>query len=487
MALSTTSVEEAAALTTAEAAFPPQLRRPYGGLSGVRFVAQAGGAAVVWLAVFVPYASQRPFAPAMIAAVTILAAIWTAALRSTFAASQGTVGTGLSAAIGSFTGLVAVGAINPWLPGLHFGPGVLVGIAAGVCASAGTWEWFVQQTSAGRQRVLVVGTDELAAAVAREVRRASTSRFDLVGRVDAEQPGVAAGEVLHLGGLAELTAVVEEQRPDIVVLTDDRSYAPVVDRLLDIANTGFRLVSLASFFEYAFGRVPLQYVTPAWFMGVLHLRQRVYARWSKRTFDIVIASVGFLIALPLLPVIALLVRRTPGPIIYRQTRLGEGGRPFTIYKFRTMVRDAEAAGQAQWAAEGDDRATPVGRLLRRAHLDEIPQLWNVLKGDMSIVGPRPERPEFVAILEKAVPFWSRRLLIKPGVTGWAQVRIDAYPADCASTAEKLSYDLWYIRHRKLAVDVAVCMKTAGLVLRALLPSRPSQRRLLARNGRGAGV
>jgi lipopolysaccharide/colanic/teichoic acid biosynthesis glycosyltransferase len=198
------------------------------------------------------------------------------------------------------------------------------------------------------------------------------------------------------------------------------------------------------------------------------------------------ASVGALLVLPLLPLIAFLVWWTPGPIIYRQTRLGEGGRPFRIYKFRTMVADAEASGQPQWAADDDHRATAVGRFLRRTHLDEIPQLWNVLKGDMSIVGPRPERPEFVAMLEKEMPFWSRRLLIKPGVTGWAQVR-NGYSADCASCADKLSYDLWYIRHRTLAVDLAVCMKTAGLVLSSLFPHRPRPGRLFARVGKGAGL
>jgi exopolysaccharide biosynthesis polyprenyl glycosylphosphotransferase len=421
-----------------------------------------------------------------LAAVTIVAAIWAAALKSALAAGQSSIGIVLSAASGSVTGLIPVAAIDPWFPGLQLGPAALLGIAVGICASASTWEWFVRQTSAGRRRVLVVGTEELAATVAQESGRARGARFVLVGRVDAEQPTPAAGDAPCLGGLAELNAIVEAQRPDIVVLTDERTYELVVDRLLDVAAAGFRVVGLASFFEYAFGRVPLRHMTATWFMGVLHLRQRVYARWSKRAFDLVVASVGILLALPLLPVIALLVRRTPGPIIYRQIRLGEGGRPFTIYKFRTMVHDAEACGPPQWATECDQRATAVGGILRRSHLDEIPQLWNVLRGDMSIVGPRPERPEFVGLLEAAVPFWSRRLLIKPGVTGWAQIWSHS-PADCKTTAEKLSYDLWYIRHRSLAVDVAVCLKTAGLVLCSLLPSPPRPRRLLARLGRGAGV
>jgi exopolysaccharide biosynthesis polyprenyl glycosylphosphotransferase len=485
MALSTTTVDEAA-VTKVDLVVPAELHGPLGRLPGVKFVAQSGIAAVVWLAVFVPYLSQRPVTGAGLAAITIVAAIWTVAIRSAYAGTQCTIGIGLSAAVGSFTGLIAVGAIDPWLPGLQLGPVALLGITAGVWASAATWEWFVQQTSAGRRRVLIVGTDELAGVVADEVGRAHASRFTLVGRIDAEEPTAAPGDVLCRGGLGELAEVVEVQRPDIVVLTDERTYADAVDRLLDIAGAGFRVVGLASFFEYAFGRVPLPYLTPAWFMGVLHLRQPVHARWSKRAFDVLAASVGVLLVLPLLPLIAFLVWCTRGPIIYRQTRLGERGRPFRIYKFRTMVADAEASGQARWAADDDHRVTPVGRFLRRTHLDEIPQLWNVLKGDMSIVGPRPERPEFVAMLEKEMPFWNRRLLIKPGVTGWAQVR-NGYSADCESCADKLSYDLWYIRHRTLAVDLAVCMKTASLVVSALFPRPPRPGRLFARVGKGAGL
>jgi lipopolysaccharide/colanic/teichoic acid biosynthesis glycosyltransferase len=150
-------------------------------------------------------------------------------------------------------------------------------------------------------------------------------------------------------------------------------------------------------------------------------------------------------------------------VILRQTRIGEHGRPFTIYKFRTMRADAEAPGEARWASSGDPRVTRVGGLLRRLRLDELPQLWNVLRGDMSIVGPRPERPEFLAQLQEEVPYWTRRHLIKPGVTGWAQIR-RGYTADVAGSSDKLSFDLWYLRHRSLLVDVAICIQTIGTLL-----------------------
>jgi lipopolysaccharide/colanic/teichoic acid biosynthesis glycosyltransferase len=248
-----------------------------------------------------------------------------------------------------------------------------------------------------------------------------------------------------------------------VILTDERVSSWAVDPLLELAPAGFRVVGVSHFVEHALGRVPLRHVTPTWFMSMLHLRQKPYTRMAKRVFDLAVASLGLLLVAPLLPVLALLVRLTPGPVIYRQTRVGEGGRHFTILKLRTMREDAEDAGTPRFAQVGDSRVTRVGGVLRRTHLDELPQLWNVVRGEMSIVGPRPERPEFVDLLEQTVPFWTRRLLVKPGITGWAQLRC-GYAFDEASAAEKLSYDLWYLRNRNVVVDLAICAKTLWSLL-----------------------
>jgi exopolysaccharide biosynthesis polyprenyl glycosylphosphotransferase len=470
-----TPIEEAVAASLRSAAATPEVARKPVRLDGVKLVAAGGEPAVVWLAVFVPYVSQRSLSGSGVATATLVAAIWSLALRSAFAAGRGTIGTGLSAAIGAATGLLVVAAIDPWFPGLQLGPEALLCMGAGVFATAAVWEWGVRRTSAGRTTVLVVGTDELAGGLAEEMRRAPRAGFELVGRIGPARPGGRQEKVPCLGGLAELASVVEAQRPDIVVLTDERSYGLTVDKLLDVSGAGFRVAGLATFFEYAFGRVPLPQLTSAWFMGVLHLRQHVYARWTKRAFDILVASLGLLLLTPLLPLLAILVWRTDGPIVYRQTRLGEGGRPFTVYKFRTMISEAEASGRPEWATEFDQRVTGVGRFLRRTHLDEVLQLWNVLKGDMSMVGPRPERPEFVAMLEASMPYWNRRLLIKPGITGWAQIRC-GYAADREASADKLSYDLWYIRHRNLAVDMAVCLVTAGQMVSALIPGHTTSER-----------
>jgi exopolysaccharide biosynthesis polyprenyl glycosylphosphotransferase len=298
-----------------------------------------------------------------------------------------------------------------------------------------------------------VGPSSAADAVAEAVAFEGHTHFTVIGAVND-----GPDDTFRLGSVAELSRIVDIERPDLIVIGNGEASSAAIDRLLTTSSRDFKVVGLPHFFDYAFGRVPLDDLTPSWFMSILHIWQRPYTRFAKRTFDVVCASVGLILTAPLMLVIACLVRLTPGPIIYRQIRVGEGGRPFTIYKFRTMRRDAEEPGEPAYAQENDPRVTPVGRLLRKTHLDELPQLWVVLKGDMSIVGPRPERPEFIPMLEEAVPFFTRRLLVKPGITGWAQLRRD-YASDLEGAADKLSYDLWYVRHRNVVVDLAICAKT----------------------------
>jgi lipopolysaccharide/colanic/teichoic acid biosynthesis glycosyltransferase len=256
--------------------------------------------------------------------------------------------------------------------------------------------------------------------------------------------------------------VIAEYRPDLVVLTGRGEQQGTFSRLLDAAQAGFRVVQLTEFYEYAFGRVPIEDLPHEWFMSVLHLYQRRYSRGVKRALDLIGASVLLLLTVPLFPLLAMFVQQTDGPVILRQVRLGEHGKLFTIYKFRTMRADAEASGQAVWAASHDPRLTRTGGVMRRLRLDELPQLWNVFRGEMSLVGPRPERPEFLTELSQHLPYWTRRHLIKPGLTGWAQVR-QGYTASAGETATKLSYDFWYLRHRSLTVDVAILLRTLLVV------------------------
>jgi exopolysaccharide biosynthesis polyprenyl glycosylphosphotransferase len=421
-----------------------------------RWVAAAGRVALVWLPCYMLMGYRFGPSPYAFVGSALLAGVWLVSLRSAFAAVHFTLGPTVPTAVGTATGLVGVSAVALWVPGLGMSTSTILALTLSVFTLTAIWE-SVAQRVVGKRRVLVVGTSSSAEAVADAISLEGHAPFTVVGAVDD-----APGDPARLGSVAELSRIIDEQRPDLIVLTDDESSAKALDRLLDAPAAGLKLVGEAHFFDHAFGRIPLADLKPTWFMSIFHLWQRPYTRFAKRTFDIVCASVILLFAAPLMVVAAAVVRLTPGPVIYRQTRVGEGGRQFRMLKFRTMRADAEAPGPA-FAQREDPRVTRVGRVLRRTHVDELPQLLNVLRGEMSIVGPRPERPEFIPTLEEAIPFFTRRLLVKPGITGWAQLRHD-YASDADGAAEKLSYDLWYLRHRNLVVDLAICAKTFASIL-----------------------
>ena len=424
----------------------------------VGWLVLGGRVILIWLPVYALLAHALSPVRAVLA-TTVVSAIWVLGLRAALSVYF-TLGPAVASAVGTVTGLVAISALDLWVPGIDLNGLQLVEAALAVFLLSAAWEHVVR--SIAKRRVLVVGTGGCASEVLAELRNGHRAPFTMLGLV-AERPDAAATGVPQLGSFEDLQRIVAEQRPDIVILTDERVSSWAVDPLLDLAPAGFRVVGVSHFVEHALGRVPLRHVTPTWFMSMLHLRQKPYTRMAKRVFDLAVASLGLLLVAPVLPVLALLVRLTPGPVIYRQTRVGEGGRHFTILKLRTMREDAEDAGTPRFAQVGDSRVTRVGGVLRRTHLDELPQLWNVVRGEMSIVGPRPERPEFVDLLEQTVPFWTRRLLVKPGITGWAQLRC-GYAFDEASAAEKLSYDLWYLRNRNVVVDLAICAKTIWSLL-----------------------
>ena len=434
--------------------------RASGRAADIRWVTEAGRAVLIFMPCYT-IVGPRFSTGLGIGAASLLTVVWLISLRSAFAAVHFTLGVPIRCAVGTTTGFVAVSAVALWVPGLGMSGWTILGLAAAVFTLTTIWE-IVAQRVVAKRRVLVVGTSSSAADIADAVEFEGRTPFAVIGVVDDE-----SDDDTRLGSVAELSQVIDEQRPDLIVLTDSATSAKALDRLLASPTEGLKVVGLAHFFDHAFGRVPLDDLTPTWFMSIFHVWKRPYTRFAKRTFDLVVASLGLLLSSPLWPVIAVLVWLTPGPVIYRQTRVGEGGKHFTMFKFRTMCADAET-DRAAYAQVRDARVTRLGRALRMTHLDELPQFWNVLKGDMSIVGPRPERPEFIPMLEEAVPFFSRRLLIKPGVTGWAQLRSD-YSSDVEGAADKLSYDLWYLRHRNLVVDLAICVKTFSAVL--LRPGR----------------
>ena len=440
---------------------------PMRSLRQTRAVARLGRVTLVALSVLAAYGADRGLGPAGLAAVMLLTGTWLAALQLGRMSAPEPLGPLVATAVGGLAGLVLVPATAVWLPIVDLSSARAFVMTVAVLASVGVWDSVVHRTTAGRRRVLVVGSPRAADAVADETARGS-AHVDVLGLVPERAEPQAECHVPVVGELDALADVVAELAPDVVVVADGMDCDAAVDHLLDVPDDRFRIIGYTSFFEHALGRVPVSTLRASWFMSLLHLRQRCYARWAKRAFDVAAASAALVLAAPIMAVVALLLRPS-GPVLYRQTRLGERGRRFMIVKFRTMRVDAEALGGAVWwSGESDPRVTRLGRVLRRAHLDELPQLVNVLRGDMSMVGPRPERPEFVELLEREVPFWNRRLLVKPGVTGWAQLK-GGYASDCEAMAEKLSYDLWYLRNRTVLVDVAICLATALQMVAVLIP------------------
>lgn len=410
-----------------------------------------------------------------IGAAIILVPIWVASLAIGHAVggpSLRALGPEVAICRGVLIAVVVSTAMSFWLPGLQLSAAAIWFLALSVFLAAGTWEVLVVRKLRPAVRLLLVG--EIAEAEALLQDLPIDGGYELIGVVvdAAEHPDEPDPQALWRGRVPQLASVVAEHHPDLVILSDVLRTPATISGLLDAAEAGFRVLGLAEFYEYAFGRVPIADVSHDWFVSVLHLYQRRYSRAVKRGLDLFGASVLLLLTLPLFPLLAVFVMQTDGPLIFRQTRLGEHGKLFTIFKFRTMRSDAEAAGAAVWASVNDPRLTRAGAVMRQLRLDELPQLWNVLRGEMSLVGPRPERPEFLEELSDRVPFWMRRHLIKPGLTGWAQVR-GGYAASAEETATKLSYDLWYLRHRSLTVDLAILLRTLAVVVRGESATRPA--------------
>ena len=319
-----------------------------------------------------------------------------------------------------------------------------------------------------RQRVLVFGTGTRAKLVGRTLQK-SDPHVDLVGYYAS--PNEAVAEVSAWGILSpntSLTDIVMEQQVDeiVVALAERRGGSMPLRELLDCKLQGVRVVDMATHFEKTLGQIRLDSVSAGWLIFGDGFSQGWVRTVVKRLFDIVFASILIVLASPvmLLAAIAILIE-SGGPILYLQERVGLNGRLFNVIKFRSMRTDAEIDGQPRWATAQDDRVTRVGRILRKLRIDELPQLFSVPSGDMSLVGPRPERPYFVDKLTQELPYFAVRQSVKPGVTGWAQVRYH-YGASVEDAAEKLQYDLYYVKNHTLFLDLVILFETVGVVLMA---------------------
>jgi sugar transferase (PEP-CTERM system associated) len=356
-------------------------------------------------------------------------------------------------------------------PNLVIGPGVFAAATALVAVFLAPWRlafaWATTQFGP-HERLLVVGTNSAAVTLATELWDRRDLGVEIVGFVEPEgartiEPAPAMPAVI--GTLEDIPAIVRARSVDRVVvsLVDARGKLPM-DKLLEMKIDGVQFAHLASVYEEYTGRIAVENLRPSWLIFSSGFHKSRIVSLGKRLLDITAATLGFLLSLPLQVAIAVAVKATsPGPVLYSQRRVGRDGQIFVMYKFRSMRQDAEAKTGAVWARVGDARVTPIGRFLRRMRLDELPQLWNVLIGEMSLVGPRPERPEFVSDLTRNIPFYGQRHAVKPGLTGWAQVRY-TYGASTEDAMRKLQYDLFYIKHLSLWLDINIILRTVKIVL-----------------------
>jgi len=290
------------------------------------------------------------------------------------------------------------------------------------------------------------------------------SPFNVIGFID-DDPSKENTEIRGypvLGGSTKLLEIIEEKNiTDLIVAISGEIQGHTFQILLDAQEKGVEILRMPAVYEDLLGRVPIQLLEADWLLRSFLDEYRVNGFYEivKRALDILGGLFGMLILITIFPFVGLAILFDSGlPIFYWQTRLGKSGRPYQMVKFRTMRQDAEADGKPRWAKEDDERATRVGRFLRKTHIDEVPQFFNVLRGDMSLVGPRSERPELVDHFRKYVPFYRARLLVKPGITGWAQINY-SYAATIEETIIKLEYDLYYIKHRNLLLDLIIMIRT----------------------------
>jgi exopolysaccharide biosynthesis polyprenyl glycosylphosphotransferase len=392
----------------------------------------------------------------------------------------------LPALVGGFVaGVLAISdAYNLAATGLL--PATLTAIIVAIAVEVGGSAFL----TARPMRVAVLGSPAFASALKLEVEAGTVEHIEVIGWLNIEGESQTGGAEMQIGTLDSIRAAITEHQVDLLVrgpsmgepAVSRETYQGIAEGCIDLP---VRMIDGSQLYERLFGHVPLGTIDSDWFLYLMHPSFEGSSTVTKRTFDLIGACLAAIVALPLIAIAAVAIKlEDRGPILYRQVRMGEGGREYMILKLRTMRQDAERGGP-QWAAAGDDRITRVGRVLRRTHVDELPQLFNVFAGDMTLVGPRPERPEMIAELERLFPHYTRRHLVKPGVTGWAQVRC-GYAGSELGTAWKLCHDLFYLKHRNTMADVLIIIETIAIAaMDAHRPLRAPQAQFLWDQSRGS--
>ncbi len=348
-------------------------------------------------------------------------------------------------------------------PEIEIGPNVLLVGAAILAIVLGVWrsayEWIIG-LSVFRERVYVLGSGERARAVSETLRTRRDAGMEVVA---GEGTGPYNGDLDRFAADLRAFAKSKTRIDRIIVAMEDRRGSMPTRELLELRLRGVVIEDASLLMERVTGKLPLNGLNPSSLIFTNGFKVNALQQFARRLVSMTVSLIGLVICLPFIPFLILAVRlSSPGPIFFRQTRIGLRGRRFSIIKFRTMRQDAEADGPV-WAEKNDCRVTPLGRFMRTTRLDEIPQLWNVLRGEMGFVGPRPERPEFVEWLTKEIPFYELRHMVRPGITGWAQVRYK-YGASLEETKRKLEYDLYYVKHLSLGLDLLIMFETIKTIV-----------------------
>jgi sugar transferase (PEP-CTERM system associated) len=365
---------------------------------------------------------------------------------------------------------IILGALYFTLPALVIGDGIFVSALLVFLVGILGWRLLFNQLTGSlklEERILVVGTGDTARKVTRQILAQRDFAYRVVGFIDDDRRRI--GERLVnpaiVGTYEDIPALVAKHQIDRIVvgLADRRGKLPI-EELLKAKMTGVRVEDATTTYERVTGKILIDDLRPSWLIFSDGFRVSRSTRMVKRSFDLTLAAALAIVSFPAMLLTALAIWLEDGaPVLYCQERVGENGRPFTLCKFRSMRKDAEKSGRPVWAKDGDDRITRVGGFIRKTRLDELPQLWNVVRGDMSFVGPRPERPYFVEELAREIPFYQQRHAVKPGITGWAQVKY-RYGSSLEDAMEKLRYDLYYIKHLSITFDLTIVFDTVKVVL-----------------------
>jgi sugar transferase (PEP-CTERM system associated) len=365
---------------------------------------------------------------------------------------------------------IILGALYFTMPALVIGDGIFVSALVVFLVAILGWRLLFNQLTGSlklEERILFVGTGDTARKVARQILAQRDFAYRVVGFIDDDRTRIGERIVnpAIVGTPEDIPGLVAKYQIDRIVvgLADRRGKLPI-EQLLKAKMNGVRVEDATTTYERVTGKILIDDLRPSWLIFSDGFRVSRWTRLMKRTIDLTLAAALAIVSVPAMILTAIAIWLESGrPVLYCQERVGENGRLFTLCKFRSMRHDAEEAGRPVWAKADDDRITRVGRVIRKTRLDELPQLWNVVLGDMSFVGPRPERPYFVNELARAIPFYQQRHAVKPGITGWAQVKY-RYGSSLEDAMEKLRYDLYYIKHLSISFDLTIVFDTVKVVL-----------------------